>query len=138
MPRKKGSKFRLKAGKHIEPDPGLQLQIMDEWVEDMLWCPSQCYLTVKHSTVKYQIYLRWRHDDPWSFTLIKLGPTDDVQDGEWSNEDLFEKYGHFWTEFDNLKKIEACAISCARLYLAEGFNARKSKRTKRPRLPPTV
>lgn len=118
-PRKrKGSKFKFQAEKRIRMDASNNMEIVGEWEEDLMWCPSQCYLQIKHGFYGYQIYLRWRHDDPWTCRLIRKTDPDE----QWS-EDLFEKYGHFWTDQDDLKKIEECAVGCCRRFLEEGFIA---------------
>lgn len=43
------------------------------WIEDLIWCPSQCYYYFidKLTNTKYCIYLRWRHSDPWTAELIE-------------------------------------------------------------------
>ncbi|MEM3860218.1 MAG: hypothetical protein QW478_12590 [Candidatus Micrarchaeaceae archaeon] len=47
----------------------------DSWEEDLIWCPSQLYRKFelakdnKHK-VKATAYLRWRHEDPWTFALL--------------------------------------------------------------------
>lgn len=55
------------------------IKIIGEWRDHLCWCPSQCYLTLSYLNKKYEIYLRWRWEDPWSAELkvddmnIKLG-----------------------------------------------------------------
>ena len=65
------------------------------WDCHMIWCPSQCYYDFTYRGVPYQIYLRWRHQDPWSATLI------DTRDDEWYRLPV-----SFWkdVEHDNLKE----------------------------------
>lgn len=45
-----------------------------KWDEDLIWCPSQCYYYFKDLDTEqiYCIYLRWRHDDPWTAELVKV------------------------------------------------------------------
>lgn len=128
MAKKKNSKFDFKAGKSIVPDPQNEIEILDTWQEDLIWCPSQCYLTVKHRFDTYSIYLRWRHDDPWTCRLLKKVTNDEI----WSKIDLFEKYGKFWRETDKVKDVEASAVECVRLYLIEGYEPEDVL------LPPTI
>ncbi|MEM5783368.1 MAG: hypothetical protein QXF15_04075 [Candidatus Aenigmatarchaeota archaeon] len=45
------------------------------WEESLLWCPSQLYRKFelakdKKHKVKATAYLRWRHEDPWTFSLM--------------------------------------------------------------------
>lgn len=41
------------------------------WDDDLIWCPSQCYLDVTFDDGTPAIlYLRWRHDDPWTGHII--------------------------------------------------------------------
>ncbi len=45
--------------------------IDDEWIEDLLWCPSQCYRRIRCDGRVYTLYLRWRHEDPWEFRVAE-------------------------------------------------------------------
>ena len=37
------------------------------WLEDLKWCPSQISYYFQDDTgKKWEIYLRWRHNDPWT------------------------------------------------------------------------
>ncbi len=45
--------------------------IDDEWIEDLLWCPSQCYRRTKCDGKTYTPYLRWRWEDPWEFLVAE-------------------------------------------------------------------
>ena len=48
------------------------IKILEGWDEDLIWCPSQCYLSISFKGKTYIIYLRWRWSDPWSCELIPL------------------------------------------------------------------
>ena len=39
------------------------------WKGDLYWTPSQLDKTVIIDNKKYELYLRWRHSDPWSFSI---------------------------------------------------------------------
>lgn len=41
------------------------------WKEDLIGCPSQLYCDVEQGGVNYTLYLRWRWDDPWAFSVIR-------------------------------------------------------------------
>ena len=49
--------------------------IVGEWYDDLIWCPSQCYLNILYKGRKFVIYLRWRHKDPWSVDLVECFET---------------------------------------------------------------
>ena len=36
---------------------------------EIIWCPSQIYIIVEWGSQPYQIYARWRHEDPWDIML---------------------------------------------------------------------
>lgn len=56
----------------------MKIEIIGEWKEDLIWCPSQLYLPLKYGEHLFVIYLRWRHSDPWSATLIQTNDIDDI------------------------------------------------------------
>jgi len=62
------------------------IEIKGNWRDDLLWCPSQCYLPVKIRDKEYTLYLRWRHEDPWAGHVV-VGNFK----GAWS-PDLFALY----------------------------------------------
>lgn len=42
-----------------------------KWVDDLIWCPSQCYYPLTRGDGSAAtLYLRWRHDDPWTAAII--------------------------------------------------------------------
>lgn len=50
-----------------------------DWDDSMSFCPSQCYLNFRYARRSYQLYLRWRWEDPWEaylegrcFPLVRL------------------------------------------------------------------
>ena len=49
------------------------------WIEDLKWCPSQIYYNFVEKGVPIQLYLRWRHQDPWTAELYIC-----------TNEDFYE------------------------------------------------
>lgn len=46
------------------------------WYDDLIWCPSQCYYYFMHDGEMFCIYLRWRHQDPWTAEIIKCANGD--------------------------------------------------------------
>ncbi len=43
----------------------------EEWVEELLWAPSQCYRRARCGSRIYTLYLRWRWEDPWQFYIVE-------------------------------------------------------------------
>ena len=52
------------------------MEELNKWYDDLIWCPSQCYYYFMHDGDMYCIYLRWRHDDPWTAEIIKCADSD--------------------------------------------------------------
>ena len=78
-------------------------KVEGEWVDDLIWCPSQCYL---HFSIKgqcYVLYLRWRHADPWSASVIKTDHTFALngEASEWKELDI-----KYFSDSDNLDKLK--------------------------------
>ena len=43
------------------------------WIEDLSRCPSQCECYFESPAgIRYCIYLRWRHGDPWTAQLVPV------------------------------------------------------------------
>jgi hypothetical protein len=83
------------------------MEIKGEWNDSLIWCPSQCYLPLEYKGKKFQLYLRWRWDDPWTADLIEAGETEedkevwhDLRIGYHTDEQLDN------CKFDALKKAE--------------------------------
>ena len=43
------------------------------WKGDLYWTPSQLYKTIIVGDKEYELYLRWRHSDPWEFYIDDKG-----------------------------------------------------------------
>lgn len=43
----------------------------NRWYDELIWCPSQCYYYFMHGDEMFCVYLRWRHQDPWTVEVIK-------------------------------------------------------------------
>ncbi len=41
------------------------------WADDLIWCPSQLTREFKLDGSVYELYCRWRWDDPWTFSFYK-------------------------------------------------------------------
>ena len=44
---------------------------VDSWLDELIWCPSQCYTRRVVNGVSHILYLRWRWSDPWTASIIK-------------------------------------------------------------------
>ena len=40
------------------------------WNRSLIWCPSQVTKKVQYKNYEVTLYLRWRHNDPWSAEFI--------------------------------------------------------------------
>ena len=90
------------------------LQPTGEWQDILLWCPSQCYLDViTDDGTKYQLYLRWRWDDPWQGHIIKTELSEDH-----FSPDLFELYGTLFTD-EQLPAAKEKILELATKYINE-------------------
>lgn len=47
---------------------------LNKWRDSLLWCPSQCYYSfrAKNTGELKCLYLRWRHQDPWTAEIIPV------------------------------------------------------------------
>lgn len=65
------------------------------FIEELLWCPSQIYYYFISKNIKFCIYLRWRHKDPWTAELIKCDDnwnfSEDLKD-DWEKIKLDKEY----------------------------------------------
>ena len=73
------------------------------WIDDLIWCPSQCYYYFEtKSNERYCIYLRWRHSNPWTASLVYFNG----DDWDWDNTTwipLTPKKDYKDNELDELK-----------------------------------
>lgn len=87
------------------------------WLEDLIWCPSQCYyyFTSPKDNKNYCLYLRWRWSDPWAFEIIPCidGTWDFDYDADW---EYIEDIGFF--KNDEYRGLEEKAIE----YINKKFN----------------
>ncbi len=77
--------------------------VVSDWHDDLIWCPSQCYKHIEFKCRHFIIYLRWRHSDPWTAELIES-----PNDGKFNMHTKFPWIWmnvEFWkdTELDQLK-----------------------------------
>ena len=77
-------------------------KIIQKWEDSLMWCPSQCKFKFKYNYINYEIYLRWRHTDPWTIDLIEQ-----IEDGRQIWHDIKTPY---FTSEDNLNTIKKHAF----------------------------
>ena len=70
---------------------------LNTWYDDLLWCPSQCYYYFMHGCDMFCIYLRWRHQNPWTVEIIKCEEDDtslspDTSTWKWVSVPYFEDF----------------------------------------------
>ncbi len=82
-------------------------KIIGEWHDSLIWCPSQCKLNISYKGIDYQIYLRWRWENPWTCALITINTK------EWVYPETFS----YWSDDDDLDKIKKDAIEQIKKYL---------------------
>ena len=107
----------------------MEFEIVDEWYDHLIWCPSQCYLPIRVNNENYTIYLRWRHHDPWTCSIAKghsiiLKYRNTNEKWYFITEDLFSMYGYYFTKDDDLDKIHNAAIECAKVFLSRLLNGK--------------
>lgn len=57
-----------------------------EWKDSLIWCPSQCYYYFKDKKGDTKcIYLRWRHEDPWTAEIVPVN-----EEGKFNNDKPWE------------------------------------------------
>lgn len=87
-----------------------EIKIINNWRDDLIWCPSQCYLDFKLGNRFFTLYLRWRGDDPWTITLIEC--PDDGFDMHTDFDWVYLKSS--FKQDDDLSKIKESAIGQAK------------------------
>ena len=53
---------------------GYGWKVHEDWEDDLIWCPSQCYKKIEIDGRQFVIYLRWRWNDPWTADLVECRP----------------------------------------------------------------
>ena len=83
-----------------------------KWIDELIWCPSQCYGLFKINEDIFTLYLRWRHCDPWQGHLV-YGDLLENSTGKstWSGN-LFIKYNKYFKDEDIIK-AKKCLINLA-------------------------
>jgi len=104
-----------------EEETKIPMKILRNWCDSLIWCPSQCYLLVEHNNDIYTVYLRWRHEDPWTCEVV----TGDLQSGDfnygnqdlWSGDIFIEGNIQYYFRDNELDKAKKTSIKLAEDYL---------------------
>ena len=94
------------------------------WLESLIWAPSQLYRRIKCGDKLFTLYLKWRYEDPWRF-LVARGDMTGEDDRAWDfvTEDLFERYDVFRRDREyKLAEYEAQEIFYNELPLLLGLS----------------
>ncbi len=94
--------------------------IFKDWSDDLIGCPSQCSKYIKYKDQVFEIYLRWRHSDPWTAQLI--GPLNPDNIDEWRGCNYEYLNVSYWTH-DQLDEIKANAYHLAVEHLIDNSHA---------------
>ena len=97
------------------------IKIRSEWMDDLIWCPSQCYLNIEFNKKYFVIYLRWRHSDPWNTPL--LIECKDENFHTWDEDDRAEYKLDSIPRFnqDQLPELKKASIKAATKLLNEKY-----------------
>lgn len=88
----------------------VKVEIVAEWQDDLLWCPSQCYLQITFEERYFMIYLRWRHSDPWTAELIECDKDYEMHNKKYEWVSLSINY---WTD-EQITELKKDAIETAK------------------------
>lgn len=95
----------------------------EPWSESLIWCPSQCTKVIPSFDVKTEIYLRWRHSDPWTCQLdVCYFASSSRFMPSFGSNDLFHWAGKRFCQDDDLNEIELHAIAIALFVVDKLFN----------------
>ena len=80
------------AGNDIILDTELAKSLpLEQWFDELIWCPSQWHYHIQHGGKDCILYLRWRWEDPWQTHVVKNTASREDMHGDnaaWS-EDIF-------------------------------------------------
>jgi len=92
-------------------------KVIEDWKDDLIWCPSQCYKKIKYKGRYFVIYLRWRHSDPWTAEIIECKDDnfDLFKEAKWHILDV-----KYWKD-SQLDKLKLNAESIVDKWLAKNI-----------------
>ena len=97
------------------------IKILNDWHDDLIWCPSQCYLLIEYNNKQYTIYLRWRWEDPWTCDLVEGDLTSSEFDYKskslWTDDLFIDKNTAYFFRDSELDKAKEKALEVVQSYL---------------------
>ena len=92
------------------------MKIVSGWKDDLIFCPSQCYLNIEFKNKFFVIYLRWRYQDPWTCCLIETRDNKfNLYDSEFNGIDMPMQIDYF--EDKQIIEMKENAIKIVKSYL---------------------
>jgi len=82
---------------------------LEQWLDELFWCPSQCYYHIQHHGEDYILYLRWRRADPWQAYIIKNAANWNEMRGKeacWSEDVFLSNHIVLYNEELDLAKVK--------------------------------
>lgn len=106
-----------------------------DWIEDIIWCPTQLYRIFEYDGLTFMEYVRWRHSDPFTFEIWAIDPEinkkvkgDDfiaIYDSPviaLMPYSLFDKFDVYFTVDDDIKEIERTADKISQILTKTNFD----------------
>ncbi|HPF01444.1 MAG TPA: hypothetical protein PKY63_12320 [Bacteroidales bacterium] len=56
------------------PGSTIKFHVMQDWSDDLSWCPSQCIKKIEYQGRHFILLLYWRHQDPWTAEITECHP----------------------------------------------------------------
>ena len=63
---------------------------LNEFYEDLIWCPSQIYYWFMVGQEMKLVYMRWRWSDPWSIELCKVNDPSKPHDWDFNGSEALD------------------------------------------------
>ncbi len=95
---------------------------LQEFHEDLIWCPSQIYYYFMVGSEMKMVYMRWRWNDPWSIDLCNV-PDPNNPESSWTLDgsiDITSEVGYF-TDSEYMKMEEKVLEYLKKKYSNETF-----------------
>ncbi len=56
------------------PGSTIKFNVIQDWNDDLSWCPSQCIKKIECKGRQFILVLYWRHHDPWTAEITECHP----------------------------------------------------------------
>lgn len=57
-----------------DSDSKLKFNVIQDWDDDLSWCPSECIKKIEYQGRHFILLLYWRHHDPWTAEITECHP----------------------------------------------------------------